>query len=130
MTKALFLFLLLGTFNIFANESSYVLEYSLSKKSLTLKISTVAIFETSCELNTTGLNIVGPDGFNPGVIDVVIIPTSNCREIQAPHSMTLELPRGKTLPQIPNGFYNIYINGQFYQAILVLPGRGSETGNG
>ncbi|HAZ14127.1 MAG: hypothetical protein A2X86_02825 [Bdellovibrionales bacterium GWA2_49_15] len=130
MMKTILIFLFLGVFSSFADENTFVLDSSVSKRALRLKITTVAMFETSCELTSARLSITGAQGFRPGVIDIVVGVTKKCVDLQGPHWMILDLPRGKELPLLPSGFYQIYIDGKSYQTIDVLPDRGSETGNG
>jgi hypothetical protein len=130
MVKALIIFLALGTFNLFASENPYTLESSVSKESLELKIATIATFESSCALGVIRMNITRAIGFQPGIIDLLVVPTKSCTQNSGPNSMIFTLPRGNALPKIPDGFYQILINGEFYQTIDVLPNRGSETGNG
>lgn len=114
--------------------SSYAKNFSLELErkegnETLLKISTIEHKSSMCYLTPVSYSIELPDydsvNREGGKIffDVMLLPDTICMMAFGPHRSTLHLMTGKELPLIPDGGYDIIINGHTEGEVVVRGGK-------
>ncbi|MBT7668529.1 MAG: hypothetical protein HN623_03050, partial [Bdellovibrionales bacterium] len=93
----------------------FTLESQIDQQALSLTISTITIHTTSCVPDVTSLKLQLPGPGHRGRIEITTddLRDAFCINRVGTHAITVELSRGDALPAIPNGEYELYINGEF-----------------
>jgi hypothetical protein len=110
----------------------FTLESQVDQQVVIINISTITINSITCTPNIAALSIQLPTTESSGRIEIITgdLTDAYCMDSFGTHTITMELPRGETLPFIPNGEYEVYLNNEYVDSVTLLGRGGQETGNG
>lgn len=114
---------------------SYSTSYHINSNQIILNISTTHDHQAMCKLQAHALKLTTPDKTTnrPGTIDIQIKANCElpCQQAIGPYQGQIIFERGAALPKLPAGSYEMIINGNKQEQLLIVPPiRGTEIGNG
>ncbi|HLE11560.1 MAG: hypothetical protein A2504_05625 [Bdellovibrionales bacterium RIFOXYD12_FULL_39_22] len=122
-----------------ATSEHYVANFKFidqKQKKMLITFKTIEKYSEQCQLKIVGIITLLPIGKIHGKIEIsTALYRASCRPDVGAHSGSFLLQRGENLPQIPNGRYDVFIDGEYLNGLwlsddVITNGRGFEWGNG